>query len=65
MYNSDSWFKTVTRHAGKESSLLEIDSRSILAEVMQRLGFDYGSGNFILVSVFSVHVFCSHLVLYV
>ena len=62
MYNFDSWLKTVTRLAGKESALLEIDSSSILAEVMQRLGFDSGSGNFTLVSVFSVHVFCAHLV---
>ena len=62
MYNFDSWLKTVTRHVGKESALLEIDSSSILAQVMQRLGFDSDSGNFILVGVFSVHVFYSHLV---
>ena len=62
MYNFDSWFKTVTRHVGKESALLEIDSRSILAQVMQRLGFDSGSGNFTLVGVFSIHVFWLYLV---
>ena len=62
MYNFDSWFKTVTRHVGKESAFLGIDSSSILAQVMQRLGFDSGSGNFTLVGVFSVHVFCLHLV---
>ena len=65
MYNFDSWLKTVTRHVGKESALLEINSSSIQAQVMQRLGFDSGSGNFTLVGVFSVHVFCSHLVGYV
>ena len=62
MYIFDSWLKTLTHHVEKESALLEIDSSSILAQVMQRLGFDSGSGNFTLVSVFSVHVFCSHLV---
>ena len=62
MYNFDSWLKTVTHHVGRESALLEMDSSSILAQVMQRLGFDFGSGNFTLVGVFSVHVFCSHLV---
>ena len=62
MYNFDSLLKTVTRRIGKESALLEIDSSSILDQVMQRLGFDSGSGNFTLVGVFSVHVFCSHLV---
>ena len=62
MYNFDSWLKAVTHHVKKESALLEIDSSSILAQVMQRLGFNSGSGNFTLVGVFSVHVFCSHLV---
>ena len=62
MYNFDSWFKTVTRHVGKESALLDIDSSSILAQVRQRRRFDSGSGNFTLAGVFSVHVFCSHLV---
>ena len=46
----------------KRTALLEIHSSSILAQVMQRLRFDSGSGNFTLVVVLSLHVFCSHLV---